>query len=754
MNRQKGSIYIRDNTWYKMANVVKMGISSFAKDRSGGYITGEVERGEYLLVIEIPLEQMRCIDNLLKYNFQSYHIYRGGGTEFYDRCVINLIEPYLQSLNIEYNVLTTSEIETMERCERIRNIKNIKNVKGLINKVNSNIFIQKLKNRRIHKQREYNKVLEIEIGEESTSCMKYIQPNSQQQYVLSIVEKFYEFYNIGKLNWACGLGKALLSILIVQLLDYKNVVFGVPSNNLQKQIKTEILKIFPNKSNILFVGGEEEDEIKTTTDTLYIKSFLNTPTRDCKFVITTYHSCYLIVDKEIDVDFKIGDEAHHLVGIEKEEEKGFRLFHKIKSTKSLFMTATEKMIESVNNRVKYSMDDETIFGKMIDTKTVRWAIENKKITDYSVVTIKTNENVIDEIINKLGVNVSNKELFVSAYMSLKSFEKYNDLSHLLLYTNTTQDAELSKKYIDEILKLNILSIQEKDIYNNALHSKNCNDITSEVNKFKSAIYGIISCVYIFGEGFDLPRLNGVCVSGNMQSETRIVQYLLRANRLDSHNPLKKSYIIIPYIDTDDWEAEEKSFDKVRNIISQMRNVDEMIEQKIHILTISDKKKRKSEDSINNKTTQYEEYDFEETSEELVNIRLRLRYSKALTSKHTEEEDEYNYIRSINRSMNIQSKKEYYLSRHNHNNFIISPEEHFKSKGVWTNWYDFMGVDTTKFIQSKQDWIKFCKEKNITSLDIYYMCCEKYDVLPKDPVDFYKDFTNIQAELSFNITRRR
>ena len=55
-------------------------------------------------------------------------------------------------------------------------------------------------------------------------------------------------------------------------------------------------------------------------------------------------------------------------------------------------------------------------------------------------------------------------------------------------------------------------------------------------------------VYIFGEGFDLPKLNGVCIAGNMQSETRIVQYLLRPNRLESGNTNKKAYVIIPYID--------------------------------------------------------------------------------------------------------------------------------------------------------------------------------------------------------------
>jgi len=289
-----------------------------------------------------------------------------------------------------------------------------------------------------------------------------------------------------------------------------------------------------------------------------------------------------------------------------------------------------------------------------------------------------------------------------------------------------------------------------------LHSKNCNNLENEVGYFKNKKYGIISCVYIFGEGFDLPKLNGVCIAGNMQSEIRIVQYILRPNRLDFENPNKRAHVIIPYIDTDDWETENKSYEKVRNIVSQMRNVDENIEQKI---TISTKKKQKKnnvdaiDDSINSSVLD-DYYDFEENSNELNKIKLRLKYSKALNSKSTEEQDEYDYVRSINTSLNIQSKNEYIQSQNIHNNYIVSPEEYFKTKGVWTHWYDFMGVDTSKFIQSKQEWINFCKEKKILSLDNYYMSCEIYHVLPKEPGDFYKDFTNIAVELEFNKNKRR
>ena len=575
---------------------------------------------------------MKLIDKCLKHYFKTFHIYKGGGTEFYDRYIIDLIEPYFKNINIPYKILTKEEINFMNRHERVRNIlnviPNVDKVKKIFNELNVKNIIQTYKIKRSKKN-------SIVSNNNIVNELSYvIEPNNHQQYVLERIEEFYNFNNIGKIVWACGLGKALLCILIVKLLKFKSVVIGVPSNNLQKQIKNEILKIFPNKTNILFVGGDETDGIKSSTDKTEIIKFLNNNLNSQpKFVITTYHSCHLLNDRDIVFDFKIGDEAHHLVGIERAENRGFRLFHKIISSKTLFMTATEKTIETRTNREIYSMEDETIFGKYIDVKSVHWAIENKKITDYNILVLKNTEDEVDEIITNLRLNIINKEIFISCYMCLKSFEKYNDLTHLLLYTNTTEDAELSKKYINEILSLNVLSIQKEQIYNNALHSKDDNNFDNEVYKFKNTPFGIISCIYIFGEGFDLPKLNGICPAVNMQSKTRIVQNLLRPNRLDFENSNKKAYVIIPYIDTDDWEIKNKSYEKVRNIVSQMRNVDENIEQKI-FLSVG-KKEKKEETKKEEMRSYYEDYIFQENGNELNKLKLRLRYSKALGSKFTE-----------------------------------------------------------------------------------------------------------------------
>jgi len=601
----------------------------------------------------------------------------------------------------------------------------------------------------------------------------YFKPHYYQQEIVDKIEYFYENNDIGKIIWCCGLGKALLGILIVQKLNYKSVVIGVPSIYLQKQMKNEIIRIFNNHKNILYVGGNteyiyennENYTIKSTTKEDEINNFVSKKTSECKFIITTYDSCNKL--SNIEFDLKIGDEAHHLVGCEFEKTKDY--FHKIKSNKSLFMTATEKIIENNRtNKIIYSMDDKNIFGEMIDSKTINWAIENKKITDYNLIIIKNTEYEMNNIINSLNLDnneeiMYHKDLFLSAFMALKSIEKYNNLTHILIYTNKTENSELVKKYIDIILELNVININKENYYNKALHSKsveNLNDIKlldgkmkeGEITKFKKASWGIISSVYIFSEGFDCPKLNGVVFAENMESDIRIVQSTLRPNRLDNNFPDKKAYIIIPYIDTENFLTDNESFDKCRKIISKIRNVDEKIEQKINVVSLNNFSDTTIDKEIKDKI-KYSH--IIENSNELTKIMLRLRYSHALGSICSEEQDEFNYVRQLNKELNIQSKEEYSdkIIKDKHKNYIENPEEYFKLKGVWSNWYDFMGVDTTKFIQDKNDWINFCKEKNVKSLEDYKELYKLYEIIPINPIDFYKDFSNIPKELGINKNRR-
>ena len=224
--------------------------------------------------------------------------------------------------------------------------------------------------------------------------------------------------------------------------------------------------------------------------------------------------------------------------------------------------------------------------------------------------------------NTLELDPEKTELFLSCLMCIKSMEKYPDLTHILLYTNTTQDADLSQLYMDKIL-----SKMSFPLFNHSLHSKS-KGVAEEIETFKASPRGIISCVYLFGEGFDLPKLNGVCVAGHMKSDIRITQYLLRPNRLEKGNPDKISYILIPYLD-EQWNT---SSDKVTTLIRHLRNVDEMVEHKIRVCSAC----KHGHGSSGHKHEISHDFILKEDELANIDVRVHLRSSKTLYDENEVE----------------------------------------------------------------------------------------------------------------------
>ena len=627
-----------------------------------------------------------------------------------------------------------------------------------------------------------------EVTEESIIIQ--IEPKEYQKEVIDRIEEFYQLQQIGKILWSCGLGKSLLSIFIIRQMRFNKILIGVPSLYLQNQMKAEILRIYPNEANIFSVGGNS-----TSNKIAKMRDFMLRETQPL-FIITTYLSSYYVREMcdqhNITFDFKIGDEAHHLVSFEKipddadadvgEPEKiirSYRQFHNISANKILYMTATEKTIEGEigdSSKKIYSMDNEDIFGKIIDEKSVKWAIENHKITDYHVLLLKNTKEQILEIMNDLDLDPNHYDLFISAYMTLKSLDQYKDnrekLTHVLIYTNTTANSTLVRRFIDDLIdRGDVVNISREDIYNNDIFSNRKDiNIVDEINEFKRAKYGIISCVYMFGEGFDVPELNGVTFAENMQSDIRIVQYTLRANRLNRKDPNKISYIILPYIETMDQEEDERNFGRCITILRKLRNVDENIEQKIKVFT--HKTENPDGDGEEDDADDAEGVEGQKIVKkllgnfyitdvnELEKIKIRLRYSKCLFSLGlSDDEIEYRYIKEINRSMRYRSQKEYLDDEQTrrHPRYIVQPKIYFTSKGVWTNWYDYLGMDTSLYLQMKYEWVDFCRKIQVLNLEDYDRKVKEYPQLPEIPEDFYHKqfFTNILNEIGiFSVGRRR
>lgn len=660
------------------------------------------------------------------------------------------IETLIHSEYYEYNTMNRNDYDstsnewfdynfTYNEIKKLLEINFYKNIILIGDQLNE--YISKLEREIYNKEKYINEMKLLKAKRNN----KY-KPNDIQYNVLKKIETFYKENNIGKFIAACGVGKTLTSLFISKIMKFKSIIIGVPYTNLLEQWEKEIKKVYPELS-ILIVGGNG------TTEYDKIKNFIKLNTD--RIIITTYSSSNIIkkITEEINItfEFKIGDEAHHLASKENLDSTQWILFHKINSHKTLYITATEKNIDNKTNKVVYSMDDDTIFGKHIYPPiSIKWAINNNKITDYKVALLKNTEEQVDDIIKNIGVPISNKELFISAYLSLKSIQKYSDLTHILIYCNKTDNATLIIKYIDLIIEHRLTIFERDTLYYKDYHSKT-KDKSEYLNKFKQSKYGILSCVYELGEGTDIPDLNGVVFAENMESDIRIVQCSLRPNRLNKKYPNKIAYYIIPWIDTDDWDEDSVPFEKVKKIIYKLGNEDETISQKIILSEIKNRKKRKK------KATQ-EEYDYddlelEDDENELNKLKLRLRYKGALKSRCSSEEDELNYIRSLNKELNIQDKHQYNDLKRSHPHYIHNPDSYFKKHALWKGWYDFLGIDTKKFIQTKDEWIRFCKEKNVKSVDIYNKLCSEYAQLPKEPSELYLGFTNICNELGL-FSRRR
>jgi len=698
--QDKGYFYLRNNDWFNNNGILKMGMTSVSiKDRENGYITGEVKRGKFIKIIELNVNQakLKIIDRLLKHEFKDLNIKYDACSELFKREIEDKLEDFFIKRKISYTILNDSELKRINR----------------------------------NKSQIYDKYVKLF---RNLNQLPLIKPKDYQLDVLDKIELFYNENNIGKLLWFCGLGKSIMSLLIAQKLGFKKIIIGVSSCFLQLQFKEEVLRVFGDDNSI-------------------------------EVIITTYHSSHLYLNEEF--DFKIGDECHHLVGADKEELKTFIQFHKIKANKSLYMTATERTIApnatSSKMKNKFSMNDEKIFGKTIDEKQLQWAISNGNITNYQIIMIKNTFDEYKFIKDNLKSTIKNRDLYISTYIALKSLMikpislmNVNGIEfiptaphHILIYTNTIKDANEIDKYITEIVKSGIIDIKNLEglLFHKSLHSGlNVNVIKENIKKFEEAVYGIIPCVQIFGEGVNCPKLNSICIACNMRSEINIYQKFLRPNRINKDDNNKIAYYILPSITEDDFK--NSSY-----IIKQLSMIDNGVEQKIRLMELKPKINDNNNNN-NNHNNNHHKLNIKEDNNELIEntdlllrIKLKLKHSKDLKCDFTEEQNEYNYIQSINKSLNLESRQDYYNNRNKHNNFIENPDNYFIRKGIWISWNDYLGYDTSKLIATKERWLNFCIEKEITNLDEYLEATKIYPELPKDPEDFYNDFTNIEYELN-------
>ena len=121
-------------------------------------------------------------------------------------------------------------------------------------------------------------------------------------------------------------------------------------------------------------------------------------------------------------------------------------------------------------------------------------------------------------------------------------------------------------------------------------------------------------------------------------------------------------------------------------------------------------------------------------------RVQAAYIRREYTRKTPKE-KYQDIQTMNRELGLKSKTEYEESKVVHPRYIENPDKYFKD--IWASWYHFLGVDTSKFPQTKTEWIRLCKERGITSWEEYK--AKSMEDMPINPGSMYEDYQNWDKE---------
>lgn len=702
-----GYIYIRTNEYWDLYDAYKLGKTLSIPDREQTYITSEIKRGSYVMIIEINSILLDDVEKELQiyFNELNLHIQFNAGIEFFKKEIIDFIVPYFDKNNITHKILSKDEIDGLIRKIRLCNDNDNNNNNDNNTSDTSDDEIEYIENR-------------IENTESNRKIHNQIPSPSPRDYQKLIIHKSYEYFQTNKkglLIIPCGVGKTLISLWIAQELNANTILIGVPNKLLLKQWEEVICVLFQNVPYLIVSGG---------VDTENIMQFLENNKNKC-IVITTYssaHKIYAITtqDTRFVFDMKINDECHHLTSknmrLTNTTKKYIQMLN-IPSVKQLSLTATIKQLESMcgdGDDIVVSNDNVEYFGEIIERKCLLWAINENIICDYAIQTIITNEEQFEKIENfeKIEqplfhmIEENDKRLFLSAFSSLKSiFDGHSH--HLLIYSNNKDNSLKLIQYVKMLLDDNYFDIP--DLYYSNYHSEmKLKDQKETIDNFEKAKFGIIACVYCLGEGWDFPLLDGVVFAENMTSNIRIVQSSLRASRKNKKDVSKKTKIILPILNKDDWleNNENPDLKKVREVIYQMGLEDETISQKIKVFRINvEKQKQEQEQEKESESKEKEEErEFGEYDDELTQ-KLRLK-----TINRTALSTTYEKARKIIANKNIKSKESYYELCERDNRLSKEPEIVFK--GQFTNWIEYLSIERVYYD------LETCKNKVGEYLSLY------------------------------------
>lgn len=418
---------------------------------------------------------------------------------------------------------------------------------------------------------------------------------------------------------ACGTGKSITSYWIDKEMNNKLSVVLVPSLYLLSQFYGDwINQSTAENVNIkyLLIGSDADDEKKQiknfylTTDPKSILDFITENKNEKIVIISTYQSSDKLIsaiNKQFPIDFCIFDESHKTIGPKNQQFTLMITDEHIVINKRLFMTATPKFYNGLNEDI-FTMDNVEHYGSQIYTYNTSNAIANNRLVDYQVCSMITTCEEIEKYIKESKlITLENRPVdskyLGSIIMLLKQINNGTS-NHLVTYHNRVEHAKEFKECLKKVNKL----FFNKNIYIASLDGNTKMSLRKErIDKFCKSKRAILCTARVLNEGVNIPCIDSICFIESRKSTIDIVQCIGRSLRLYPNKKMATIYVPT-FIDEEDDEN-NKEWSILIKILKAMKMTDDYIAEYFIL-------KQNGNKNINRQLVRFETFTSIEDSKEI------------------------------------------------------------------------------------------------------------------------------------------
>ncbi|MBY0110242.1 MAG: Helicase associated domain protein [Candidatus Babeliaceae bacterium] len=430
-----------------------------------------------------------------------------------------------------------------------------------------------------------------------------LKPKNHQQQAIDAITSEFAAKDRATAIMACGTGKTLVALKSAEKLQAKTILVLLPSLALIRQTLHDWARDHGwDKFHFLCVCSDQtvtnNDQAETllsqrdldfavTTQPKEIAAFLNNGNIAPKIIFSTYQSCRMVAQAMpagFTFDLAIFDEAHKTASRLATNHAFALSENNIAIKKRLFLTATPRHYnidvkdKFGDGQLVFSMDDETIYGRVAYKLSFRTAVEQGLICDYKVViSVITSDMLSRELLKRGEVLVDGdiiKAQRIANILAIQNaVEKYS-VKKIFSFHSSISAAKSFTAKTNEGIGVYLIDFATMHVSGEMSSSKR-DGILSE---FRNAEKALISNARCLTEGVNVPAVDMVAFVSPKKSKVDIAQAAGRAMR--RHEGKTRGYILIPlFVQMGESEILEEAlnktrFDAVWDVLQAMQEQDE------------------------------------------------------------------------------------------------------------------------------------------------------------------------------------